>query len=508
MIWTQLHAMVRLRLEDIRRFLDDLHGRADTVNLLMMRGQAQHPDKDQGGCETECNQMREALTQLTKQGMHSPVRSTIVRMMALFAAMHCFLTPSSELVEFRQKHCLHLQQQLAHAWVVSAFHLHRAMQQNVHCMAIQLTTHYTLNSLISSHAQQRTHPEKKELYECENAVADLTGRAHYCDALYSRGLCHLTLENFEKAFDDILRADALDNRIGEYVLGSLEIAAAIDPGHPRVQKSAELCAALKRRKMNSLKAVDDNSCWERRTFDQKMTTIVTLVRMGDHHRATINLNEVIKHLDPFSPNIREQSEAVNQLNTMLHESAVAAHDPTLAANNKSGSAATNRADTSEAFTDTAFANLLAPGSASKFCQAVEEGSLQYNGINEGSIDTADLVAMLRDDDVDSKDSSEIVIYNMFKEGLGQIDSELKIELDKHVTAVASNIQDSKDFSAARHGLKRVLALHDIIACLQGSEASADRLADERTYYLRLLEECELGLKVQSDENPATKAGEL
>ncbi|DBA87715.1 TPA: hypothetical protein ACH3X1_004718 [Trebouxia sp. C0004] len=185
-----------------------------------------------------------------------------------------------------------------------------------------------------------------ELYECENAVADLTGRAHYCDALYSRGLCHLTLENFEKAFDDILRADALDNRIGEYVLGSLEIAAAIDPGHPRVQKSAELCAALKRRKMNSLKAVDDNSCWERRTFDQKMTTIVTLVRMGDHHRATINLNEVIKHLDPFSPNIREQSEAVNQLNTMLHESAVAAHDPTLAANNKSGSAATNRADTS------------------------------------------------------------------------------------------------------------------------------------------------------------------
>ncbi|KAL0034673.1 hypothetical protein WJX77_001954 [Trebouxia sp. C0004] len=296
--------------------------------------------------------------------------------------------------------------------------------------------------------------------------------------------------------------------IGEYVLGSLEIAAAIDPGHPRVQKSAELCAALKRRKMNSLKAVDDNSCWERRTFDQKMTTIVTLVRMGDHHRATINLNEVIKHLDPFSPNIREQSEAVNQLNTMLHESAVAAHDPTLAANNKSGSAATNRADTSEAFTDTAFANLLAPGSASKFCQAVEEGSLQYNGINEGSIDTADLVAMLRDDDVDSKDSSEIVIYNMFKEGLGQIDSELKIELDKHVTAVASNIQDSKDFSAARHGLKRVLALHDIIACLQGSEASADRLADERTYYLRLLEECELGLKVQSDENPATKAGEL
>ena len=35
----QLHAMVRLRLGDIRGFLDDLHGRADTMPLLLIRGQ-------------------------------------------------------------------------------------------------------------------------------------------------------------------------------------------------------------------------------------------------------------------------------------------------------------------------------------------------------------------------------------------------------------------------------------------------------------------------------------
>ena len=90
--------------------------------------------------------------------------------------------------------------------------------------------------------------------------------------------------------------------------------------------------------------------------------------------------------------------------------------------------------------------------------------------------------------------------------VGHIDSEFKSELDKHVTAVASNLQDSKDFSAARYGLKRVLALHDIIACLQGSEASADRLADERTYYCGLLEKCESGLKLHSEKSSATKAG--
>ena len=35
----QLRAMVRLRFGNVRGFLDDLHGRADTRHLLMMRGQ-------------------------------------------------------------------------------------------------------------------------------------------------------------------------------------------------------------------------------------------------------------------------------------------------------------------------------------------------------------------------------------------------------------------------------------------------------------------------------------
>jgi len=91
---------------------------------------------------------------------------------------------------------------------------------------------------------------------------------------------------------------------------------------------------------------------------------------------------------------------------------------------------------------------------------------------------------------------------------GQQDSVFKTELDKHVTAVACNLEGSKDFSAARYGLKRVLALHDIIACLQGSETSADRLADERMDYCGLLQECELGLKLQTGKGPANKAGGL
>ncbi len=90
--------------------------------------------------------------------------------------------------------------------------------------------------------------------------------------------------------------------------------------------------------------------------------------------------------------------------------------------------------------------------------------------------------------------------------VGLINYTFKKELDKHVTAVASNLKGSKDFHAARYSLKRVLALHDIIACLQGSEASADRLADERTYYCGLLEKCESGLKLHSEKSSATKAG--
>ncbi len=89
--------------------------------------------------------------------------------------------------------------------------------------------------------------------------------------------------------------------------------------------------------------------------------------------------------------------------------------------------------------------------------------------------------------------------------VGLMDSTFKKELDKHVTAVASNLEGSKDFHAARYGLKRVLALHDIIASLQGSEASSDRLADERMYYCGLQKECESGLELHIGKRSATKA---
>ncbi len=96
----------------------------------------------------------------------------------------------------------------------------------------------------------------------------------------------------------------------------------------------------------AMQAVDDNSRLKKHTFDQNMTTLVTLVRKGDHHRAFIILNEIIEHLDAFSPNIREQSEAANQLNTMLHESTMAALGLTFNDDNKAGSAATTQSDPS------------------------------------------------------------------------------------------------------------------------------------------------------------------
>ena len=89
--------------------------------------------------------------------------------------------------------------------------------------------------------------------------------------------------------------------------------------------------------------------------------------------------------------------------------------------------------------------------------------------------------------------------------VGQKDCEFKTELDEHVTALACNLQGSKDFSAARYGLKRVLTLHDIITCLQGSEASADKLANERMNFSGLRKECELGLKLQTGNRLANKA---
>ncbi len=94
---------------------------------------------------------------------------------------------------------------------------------------------------------------KAELDQYEDAIADLTGRAHCTYALYLRGMCLLNLGNHKKAFDDILRADILDSRIGESLCGSIQFVAATDSGNPYVQKIAQICAALKKRKMIRLK---------------------------------------------------------------------------------------------------------------------------------------------------------------------------------------------------------------------------------------------------------------
>ena len=95
-----------------------------------------------------------------------------------------------------------------------------------------------------------------------------------------------------------------------------------------------------------MQAVDDNSRLEQHTFHKNTKILVTLVEKGDHHRACIILNAIIEHLDPFNPNIREQSEAINQVNAMMHESSMADVDPTLAAAIKNGSVATSRSSTS------------------------------------------------------------------------------------------------------------------------------------------------------------------
>ncbi len=93
---------------------------------------------------------------------------------------------------------------------------------------------------------------KAELQQYEDAISDLTGRAHYCNALYWRGVCHLNLGNHKKGFDDILRADVLDNKVAEALCGGMEFVAAMDPGHPQVQKTAQIRAALEKRKTSCL----------------------------------------------------------------------------------------------------------------------------------------------------------------------------------------------------------------------------------------------------------------
>lgn len=94
---------------------------------------------------------------------------------------------------------------------------------------------------------------KAELNQYEDAIADLTGRAHYCNALFSRGMCHLNLGNHKQAFDDIVRADILDSKVGDTFCASMQLFAAIDPGNPQVQKTAQIHAALEKRKKSCLK---------------------------------------------------------------------------------------------------------------------------------------------------------------------------------------------------------------------------------------------------------------
>lgn len=96
---------------------------------------------------------------------------------------------------------------------------------------------------------------KAELEQYADALSDLTGRAHCSHALYSRGMCHLNLGNHETALDDILRADILDSEVGKTLCGAMQFFAAIDPGNPQVQKTAQLRAALEKGKTSSLKVM-------------------------------------------------------------------------------------------------------------------------------------------------------------------------------------------------------------------------------------------------------------
>ncbi len=70
-----------------------------------------------GGCAIEHNQLVVTMDQLATKGMRSQLRSSLVRMMALFGANTCFTLPSSETVEARQEFCLNFQEALAECMV-------------------------------------------------------------------------------------------------------------------------------------------------------------------------------------------------------------------------------------------------------------------------------------------------------------------------------------------------------------------------------------------------------
>ncbi|KAL0051855.1 hypothetical protein WJX82_003326 [Trebouxia sp. C0006] len=164
-----------------------------------------------GGCETESSELSVAFEQLAKQGRFSQLRSTTVRIMALFAAVHCFETQNQELVKFRQECFLILKQQLAL------------------CM-----DHLGLSPppFDAREWPLYGHPADESLYIEQLEIRTSTAM----DKPINKAKHHLMTGNMMS---------------GEDFLESMEFDAAADPGNPRVQKNANLCAALKRCKMSS-----------------------------------------------------------------------------------------------------------------------------------------------------------------------------------------------------------------------------------------------------------------
>ena len=143
-----------------------------------------------GGCATEIDQLQVAFTQLTEQGMHLLVRSTLVRMMALFGAMHCYTTPSWELVEFRQNYRLYFQQQLI-ACMVGTLHTVASLLPYVHvlmhtkgnfiyCHTCVLNKSGLMLMCISSASSAQAHPVKQVLPSTlsfsQDTIPHLVGR--------------------------------------------------------------------------------------------------------------------------------------------------------------------------------------------------------------------------------------------------------------------------------------------------------------------------------------------
>ncbi|KAA6425897.1 MAG: hypothetical protein FRX49_04272 [Trebouxia sp. A1-2] len=374
----QLRALVRLKLGDARGFLDDLHGRADTAQWLERKAYVSCSTGDDeqavedlvaadhispGAADKVCDGLKNML--VAKGAPQSRMAELTVLRHIIHTRSKGRLGLSPPPADAREwplyghpaDNSLYMEQLDNHSSTAKDTSSTKGVQHLMTANMLYTQRKYpaALDELEQANALMPDHYTvlhlwgmcKAELNQYEDAIADLTGRAHYCNALFSRGMCHLNLGNHKQAFDDIVRADILDSKVGDTFCASMQLFAAIDPGNPQVQKTAQIHAALEKRKKSCLKAVSDYSRLEQQTFGQNMTTFVTLVEKGDHHRASVILNEIIEHLDPFSPNIREQSETINQLNTMLHEASMAGHDPIFDAADKARSAATRRSKTSD-----------------------------------------------------------------------------------------------------------------------------------------------------------------